>query len=514
MLVPGPLHVWISVKNLLHVFSGRAHQRGPAKPGESTDLAGAGLSETTPLSEGAAPSTARRSRRTLPLVVGGLAVAVLATGTAVYANAHKTVMLDIDGQIQEVSTFSGSVEGLLAENDVTVGPDDLVAPAAASSLTDGADVVVRYSREITLQTNGNATTIKTTAVDADELLSAYADRGADVSLVASRSQGEGRTDLGLRLSLEGPVQVQVDGTTTQVADGTVGVDTILADQGIELGELDRLSVEQRPTPEALEAQEQAAARAAAEAPAADATVDTTASEAAATTEPEAPATTAPEDSTTTAPDVITDPRADDTQVTIVVQRVAVTEETATAAIPFETVTEEDPTRYADLDVVTKVEGVDGVWTSVASVTTVDGVEESREIITDLATTAPVTKVLVQGTKERPKVVAPAPTVRSTPAPAADGGTPEAAPAPAAPVVTGDVWGQLAQCESGGNPSVVSSNGLYHGLYQFSVGTWQSLGGAGLPSQASPEEQTRLAQALQARSGWGQWPHCSSKLGLR
>ncbi|WP_162246129.1 resuscitation-promoting factor [Sanguibacter sp. Leaf3] len=503
------------MKNLLHVFSGRAHQRGPAKPGESTDLAGAGLSDTTPLSEGAAPSTARRSRRTLPLVVGGVAVAVLATGTAVYANAHKTVMLDIDGQVQEVSTFSGSVEGVLAENDVTVGPDDLVAPAAASSLTDGADVVVRYSREITLQTNGNATTIKTTAVDADELLSAYADRGADVSLVASRSQGDGRTDLGLRLSLEGPVQVQVDGTTTQVEDGTAGVDTILEEQGVELGELDRLSVEQRPTPEALEAQEQAAARAATAEPAAAAAVDATASEAApaegtATTEPEDAATTAPAN-----PDVITDPRADDTQVTIVVQRVAVTEETATAPVPFETVTEEDPTRYADLDVVTKVEGVEGLWTAVSSVTTVDGVEESRELVSDELTTAPVTKVLVQGTKERPKVVAPKPTVRSTPAPSTDGGsTPEAAPAPAAPVVTGDVWGQLAQCESGGNPSVVSSNGLYHGLYQFSVGTWQSLGGTGLPSQASPAEQTRLAQALQARSGWGQWPHCSSKLGLR
>jgi uncharacterized protein YabE (DUF348 family) len=479
------------VKNLFSAFSGRASQRGPAKPGESTDLAGDGLTEAT------------------PLVVGGLTVAVLATGTAVYANAHKTVLLDIDGQVQEVTTFSGSVEGLLAENDVTVGPDDVVAPAAASSLTDGADVVVRYSREITLQTDGEPTTIKTTAVDADELLSAYADRGSDVSLVASRSQGDGRTDLGLRLSLEGPVQLQVDGKTIEVADGTAGVDTILADHDIELGELDRLTVEQLPTPEALAAQEQAAARGAA--PAADATVETTASEADAT----ADATEEPEAPATQAPDVITDPRADDTQVTIVVRRVAVADETLTAPIPFETVTEEDPERFEDLPVVTKVEGVDGEWTAVSAVTTVDGVEESRELTRDELTTAPVTEVLVQGTKERPKVVAPP--VQSAPAAAAPAGSgssepaPEAAPAPA---VGGDVWAALAQCESSGNPSVVSSNGLYHGLYQFSVGTWQSLGGVGLPSQASAEEQTRLAQALQARSGWGQWPHCSSKLGLR
>ncbi|WP_250446761.1 resuscitation-promoting factor [Actinotalea sp. C106] len=84
-----------------------------------------------------------------------------------------------------------------------------------------------------------------------------------------------------------------------------------------------------------------------------------------------------------------------------------------------------------------------------------------------------------------------------------------------PAVTGEgVWGALAQCESGGRPTVVSSNGLYHGLYQFSVGTWRSVGGSGLPSEATPAEQTERAKALQARSGWGQWPHCSSVLGLR
>ena len=69
-------------------------------------------------------------------------------------------------------------------------------------------------------------------------------------------------------------------------------------------------------------------------------------------------------------------------------------------------------------------------------------------------------------------------------------------------VGGDVWGALAACESGGNPVAVSSNGLYYGLYQFSLGTWQAMGGTGLPTEASAEEQTQRAQALQARSGLG------------
>jgi hypothetical protein len=70
---------------------------------------------------------------------------------------------------------------------------------------------------------------------------------------------------------------------------------------------------------------------------------------------------------------------------------------------------------------------------------------------------------------------------------------------------------LAQCESGGNPGAVSSTGKYRGLYQFSVETWRSVGGAGDPAAASAAEQTRRAQMLLARSGAGQWPECGRYL---
>jgi hypothetical protein len=73
------------------------------------------------------------------------------------------------------------------------------------------------------------------------------------------------------------------------------------------------------------------------------------------------------------------------------------------------------------------------------------------------------------------------------------------------------WGALAQCESGGNPRIVSSNGLYHGLYQFSTSTWRSVGGSGTASQASPDEQTYRAKLLYNRSGAGQWPTCGRRL---
>ena len=65
------------------------------------------------------------------------------------------------------------------------------------------------------------------------------------------------------------------------------------------------------------------------------------------------------------------------------------------------------------------------------------------------------------------------------------------------------WASLARCESGGNPKAVNPAG-YYGLYQFSPGTWQTVGGSGLPSDASPAEQLYRAKLLYQRGGAGQW----------
>ena len=81
------------------------------------------------------------------------------------------------------------------------------------------------------------------------------------------------------------------------------------------------------------------------------------------------------------------------------------------------------------------------------------------------------------------------------------------------VIAGDVWAQLRACESGGRYNVNSGNGFF-GAYQFHPGTWRGLGFPGLPHQAPPEMQDEAARKLQARSGWGQWPVCSRRIGAR
>jgi soluble lytic murein transglycosylase-like protein len=66
---------------------------------------------------------------------------------------------------------------------------------------------------------------------------------------------------------------------------------------------------------------------------------------------------------------------------------------------------------------------------------------------------------------------------------------------------------IAACESGGNPTAVSSDGSYRGKYQFDYGTWESVGGSGDPATASEAEQDYRAALLYSEAGSSPWPIC-------
>ena len=82
----------------------------------------------------------------------------------------------------------------------------------------------------------------------------------------------------------------------------------------------------------------------------------------------------------------------------------------------------------------------------------------------------------------------------------------------APTPAFDPWAALRWCESDDHYDADTGNG-YYGAYQFTAGTWASLGFAGLPSQASPALQDLAARDLESARGWSQWPACARELGL-
>jgi resuscitation-promoting factor RpfB len=146
--------------------------------------------------------------------------------------------------------------------------------------------------------------------------------------------------------------------------------------------------------------------------------------------------------------------------------------------------------------VTKVDtpGVRGVRAVTYRLVWHNGEVVSRTKIKSKLIKKPVTEVILVGTKTT--------TESSSGSSSSTSSTP-----------SGSVWDKLAECESGGNWSINTGNGYYGGL-QFSLSTWRAYGGSGMPHEASREEQIAIAKKLQADAGWGAWPACSSKLGLR
>ncbi|GAA1474702.1 transglycosylase family protein [Corynebacterium felinum] len=172
---------------------------------------------------------------------------------------------------------------------------------------------------------------------------------------------------------------------------------------------------------------------------------------------------------------------------IQVDRVTVEEIAAVEDYQAEPIISEDPQLLQGLEKV-EAEGVVGQRNVTRKLVKVNGLEESNEIIREEVITPSVPAKISRGTK-----------VSTVPA-----------------VAGGSVWDTLAQCEAGGNWSINTGNGFYGGL-QFTPSTWLGFGGgefAPMAHMATREEQIAVAQRVQKVQGWGAWPACTAKMGLR
>lgn len=177
--------------------------------------------------------------------------------------------------------------------------------------------------------------------------------------------------------------------------------------------------------------------------------------------------------------------------TLRIVRVRAVDETVKLPIPFAT------ERVADSDLEkgkTRVvqEGREGVRARVWKLILKDGAETYRRLASEEVLRKPRKEIVAYGTKVPPQPV------RSVSSGGGSG-------------YGGLNWAGLANCESSGNPRAVSANGLYYGLYQFLPSTWRSVGGSGMPHDASASEQTYRAWLLYQREGRRPWPVCGKYL---
>ncbi|MGW6376502.1 transglycosylase family protein [Rhodococcus sp. NPDC055112] len=149
---------------------------------------------------------------------------------------------------------------------------------------------------------------------------------------------------------------------------------------------------------------------------------------------------------------------------------------------------EDPTMNMSRTVVENP-GAPGVHDVTFAITKVNGAETGRQQLDAVVTTPAQPKVVRVGAKPGTEVP---------------------------PVSNGATWDALAQCEATGNWHINTGNGFYGGV-QFDQNTWERQGGlkyAPRADLATREEQIAIASRTQATQGWGAWPSCTSRLGMR
>ncbi|UOT06069.1 transglycosylase family protein [Rhodococcus opacus] len=149
---------------------------------------------------------------------------------------------------------------------------------------------------------------------------------------------------------------------------------------------------------------------------------------------------------------------------------------------------EDPTMNKSRTVVENP-GLPGVQDVTFAVNTVNGREVGRNQVSTTVTTPAQPKVIRVGAKPGTEVP---------------------------PVENGSVWDALAQCEATGNWAINTGNGFFGGV-QFDQNTWERQGGlkyAPRADLATREEQIAVASKTQKTQGWGAWPSCSGRLGVR
>ncbi|OFP33512.1 resuscitation-promoting factor [Corynebacterium sp. HMSC071B10] len=365
-------------------------------------------------------------KRVVASTVAG--AAIVGSATAAVA-AQKEITVDVNGEATTVSTFSGDVDKALQAAGVEVTDADLVYPAPGQKLANGDTLTVRTAKPVAVVVDGVAQELTSTAATVGDLLD-EAGMAANAATDVDRDQP---VTEGLNVDVTTPKIVAInDGgavTYTSAAAKTVG--DLLTERGITFDSNDRLNV--------------------------------------------------PLDAPVTP------------NMQINLDRVEIVKDREIVDVKAPAKYIDDPEMEEGTEEI-REEGVLGEKQVIRHTVLVNGQPEDTFVASAHETREAKPAVIIRGTKK------------------AEGNTGAAAPA----VANGSVWDSIAQCESGGDWSINTGNG-YHGGLQFNPGTWAAYGGtayAPTADQATREQQIAIAEKTQAAQGWGAWPACTAKLGLR
>ena len=194
-----------------------------------------------PERDGPVPERKHTVRHPLRIGLFALVLFGLVAGSVAWLSMDKSVTLTVDGQARAVKTYASTVGGVLDDQHLTVGQHDTVAPARDARITDGAEIVLRRGRLLTLTVDGQTRQVWTTATTVQDALNQIGYRQANLWMSSDRST---RLPLdGYQLSLRMPKSVTIvsGGTKRTISTTAATVGAALHQAGIDLGAGDKLS---------------------------------------------------------------------------------------------------------------------------------------------------------------------------------------------------------------------------------------------------------------------------------
>ena len=390
--------------------------------------------------------------RSIPLrVATGGVVGALAVGGVVAATSQKDITVDYNGDEIQLATFSSDVKGALESADLEVSDKDLVYPAPSEQVDKGDTITVRTAKPVAVSIDGEEKNFDSTALTVEDL----------VKSLDKVQPGSAVTADGKKLDADERV---ADGMNLDVVSPKI----VAINNG---GKTTYTQIAAKTVGDVLK-----------------------------------------ERGIKLGADDKVSP-GENTPLkngqTITVDKFTEDEVKETESFDAEPHYVDDPELAEGTDEV-REEGTPGEKEITYTVKSRNGEEFSREVKDEKELKPATPATIARGTKpaEENSAAGKAGAGDS----AQSGNTGAAAPA----VANGGVWDSIAQCESGGDWSINTGNG-YSGGLQFDPGTWAAHGGtqyAPDASQATREQQIAVAEKIQASQGWGAWPACTSKLGIR
>ncbi|MFD5869119.1 transglycosylase family protein [Corynebacterium sp. NPDC060344] len=174
-----------------------------------------------------------KATTTKRVATGGLLVALVAGGGTAAA-AQKSVTVDVDGEIQQVSTIFGDDDRILDKVGVEVGDGDQVI--RQGEITDGGKLVYRSAKPVSLTIDGVTTETTSTALTVEELIDSLPQLGAADTVKAPTSQRIPAEGIELDIVTAKEILLNDSGREGRLQMAVATVADVLEQRGIELGE--------------------------------------------------------------------------------------------------------------------------------------------------------------------------------------------------------------------------------------------------------------------------------------